>query len=543
MGGHQVGHDILLLAAVAARLFEAAHEALIDVGIGLAHIVQHPAADMLGRGAQLAADVVFGQLLQQRAALVVQQVVVADAAADKDLFDARQGAQPPQHAQVGRLVEIDVGAGRREQALAVGAGARRPLLPAGGMAEVGRRPADVVDVALEGRVGDHARRLAQHRFLAARRHAPALVHHQGAEVAAAEAAAVVGDGKPHLLQRRHAARGVVVGVPGAGIGQLVDGVEVAAREGRLGRVLDQIARPGRLDQRPAAEGVVLVLLGHRGPGIGQPALAHRLEGRQQHGVGEAAFVRAGRQKAGAAHVADLRRARPLPEPPGDLGHAALAHAVGEQVGAAVLEDAAAHGVVPVVIMRKAAQGGLDPADDHRRVGKGLSGAVAVNDDGAVGAAAALPAGGIEVVAAPLFGHGVVGDHRVEIAGVDQHGEARPAHGAEGVRRVPVGLGEDGDAEPRLFQHAADDRGAEGRMIHIGVARDQQKVIPVPAAGDQVVAADGQKVQAVGHQRFSLRRHISFHWSLVISTARGLLPSKGPTMPRSSMMSTSRAARA
>ena len=68
------------------------------------------------------------------------------------------------------------------------------------------------------------------------------------------------------------------------------------------------------------------------------------------------------------------------------------------------------------------------------------------------------------------------DHRVDVAAADHHAVARAAHRAEGVRAVPVWLGEHGHAVALVLQHACDDRRAEARVVDIRIRRDDEEVI-------------------------------------------------------------------
>ena len=143
-------------------------------------------------------------------------------------------------------------------------------------------------------------------------------------------------------------------------------------------------------------------------------------------------------------------------------------------------------------MRKAAQACLQSADDDGDVAEGLAAAVGVYDGRAVGAKTHAAAGGVEVLRAALFCRRVVRDHRVDIAAADHHAVARAAHCAEGVGAVPVGLGEHRHAVALGFQHARDDGCAEARVVDVGVRRDDEKVIIVPAALHHLVLRDRQK---------------------------------------------------
>src|SRR5699024_4779408 len=99
----------------------------------------------------------------------------------------------------------------------VGAYALRQLLFTGGMAEVGRRPAHIVDITLEIRLPDHPGSLLQDRFVAPGLDHPPLMEGQGAETAAAKTAAVADQAEAHFLDGRNAACLRIGRMPGAHI--------------------------------------------------------------------------------------------------------------------------------------------------------------------------------------------------------------------------------------------------------------------------------------------------------------------------------------
>jgi len=287
------------------------------------------------------------------------------------------------------VVGVYVLAGRRREAAAVCAHAVFELLGAGGVAEVRARPADVGDVALPERVLGHRRDLADDALVAAARHHAALVEGQRAEVAAAEAAAVVYDRKAHLLDGRDAAHGVVHRVHLARVRQLRHAVELLPGERHGGRVHHEIAVPMCLGHAPPAHRVVLRVLYARRLGVGALAPADLLEGGQHKRV----LGRLLGDVSRAADVVQLRDGLFLLERLGDLDRGVLAHAVDQQVGLCVEDDAAADLVLPVVIVSKAAQAGLQRANDYGHVRpEGLPRAVCVDDHGPVRAQAHLFAG-------------------------------------------------------------------------------------------------------------------------------------------------------
>ena len=389
---------------------------------------------------------VLDQLVKEIALFVAQHVVKADARADKDLFYPRQRAQLAQKRQIIAFVGVERRAGRGKQALAVGTGSRARLFFAGRVAEIGRRPADVVNIAFKIGVFQHLFRFAQHRIVPARRNVAPLVQRQRAKIARAEAAAVVNDGKLYLFNGGDAALRLVIRVIPAGIGQVENGVQLPALERAHRRVLDEHPAVVRLKKGVPAHKILLVLLGKGGAGIALFIAADLVKAGQQHRVFKGARFRPGGQETGAAHVADIACALAFFQPAGDFDDRLFAHAVNEQIGAAVDQHRTAHLVVPVIVMGKTAQRRFDAADDNGQAGEGAARQAGIDNDGAIGAAAGGTAGGIRVLFAAAARHRIVRHHRVDIARVDQNTEPRPAHGFKIDRRMEVRLGQNGDAE-------------------------------------------------------------------------------------------------
>ena len=199
-----------------------------------------------------------------------------------------------------------------------------------------------------------------------------------------------------------------------------------------------------------------------------------------------------RNKGSSLYICDLTHRRTGGQPGGNLTGSGLAHAVHQQVGLAVKEHRTAHLVFPVVIVGKAAQRGLQAADDQRNIPIDLPHLVGIHDGGPVGAKPGLIARGIGVVVPPLLGHGVVSHHGVQVAGGQHDAQSGPPKSCKGLRPAPVRLGQDGHPVALGLQHPGDDGAAEGGMIHVGVAGDDQEVVPVPATLFHIRLGDGQK---------------------------------------------------
>lgn len=125
------------------------------------------------------------------------------------------------------------------------------LLFAGGLAEVCRGAADVVNVAFKIGILGHFFRFFQKRFVAAGLNDAALVERQRAEAACAEAPAAAGKTEFHFFNGGDAAEGFVIRVIGARIGQGVGVIHFFGRKRHLRRILHDeqvIVRVG-LDER------------------------------------------------------------------------------------------------------------------------------------------------------------------------------------------------------------------------------------------------------------------------------------------------------
>ena len=117
----------------------------------------------------------------------------------------------------------------------------------------------------------------------------------------------------------------------------------------------------------------------------------------------------------------------------------LAHAVHQQVGAAVNENRGAHCVVPVVIMCKAAERSLQTAYSYGDIPEVFAELLAVDYNCAVRALACHASCGVCVVGALSLSRSVVSYHGVDISCGHKKGVLRRTEAAEIPVAVPVGL--------------------------------------------------------------------------------------------------------
>ena len=90
MAGHEVRYDILLESQLAVDLLKFLHEAVIDLDLRLAHLLQYPVGDVLRCHTHLSGDVVLADLAEELLIRIRHEVIEAEAGTDEDLLDARK---------------------------------------------------------------------------------------------------------------------------------------------------------------------------------------------------------------------------------------------------------------------------------------------------------------------------------------------------------------------------------------------------------------------------------------------------------------------
>ena len=95
----------------------------------------------------------------------------------------------------------------------------------------------------------------------------------------------------------------------------------------------------------------------------------------------------------------------------------------------------------------------------------------------------LAAGTIVVIAAWTLVSRVIGHQGIDVSRRDTGAETGPAKPGEVIQPMPIRLRNHAHAVTAIFQEASNHGGAVGRMIHIGVAGDEQHIefAPPPAA--------------------------------------------------------------
>ena len=512
MRGDEVRDNLLAQPCLLAYLVEELLETAELAEAGLSHQLQDGRGGVFRGHFESAADVARDELagvfpagfIPAGMPAAAEQEVVAHAAADEGLLHAGLRVGLAVEVEQGAVVGAEVRAG-----LWVDAGG--PLAPAAGFLAEGVHPvhvrggaAQVADVALEARHLRHPAHFLDDGLLAARHHGLPLVGGYGAEGAAAEAPPVEGDGELYHLEGRDAFP-VVLRVGQAGVGKGIDGIQFFRGERGIRGVDGHPAATRLLEQPGGLRAVALLLDAAEVQGL-LAAVGEAFPVAVQH---EVAFVppRVLEEAGGLRHVMGHLPGGHLAHAAGDFADGLLPHAIDEEVGGAVGQDAGAQAVLPIVIVGQAAHGGFDAADDDRHVRPQALEYPGVNDGGIVGALPGAPAGRVGVVVADAAVGRVAVAHRVHRACGDAEEQARPPQLAEVAEVVlPVGLGDDGHLQPLGLQHPADDGRAEGGVVHVGVAAEQYHVQLVPSPQAHFLEGRGEPVGEL------VSRHLSGLWA-------------------------------
>ncbi len=310
----------------------------VDLVARLSHHVEHTVRDVFRSYFKLPADVVLNELAEERIRPVRHQIIKTDPGADKYLLHARQCAQLPQQRNVIAVVDAQMFARGREQALPVLADAFRELLLAGRLPEIGRRPADIVDISFKIRLLRHQAGFLQDRFMAARLDDASLMEGQRAEIAAAEAATVADEAEAYLGDSRDASVLLIGRMRPPAIGQVIDIIHLLLCERLRGRILYHIDRSVRLDKSPAGKRICIAVLRVKASGIVFLVRAQFLIGRKQLIVID--ILKALCPIAGSLDKGDIMDRQPGRERLSDPDDRALSHAVRNQVCPAIHQDRA-----------------------------------------------------------------------------------------------------------------------------------------------------------------------------------------------------------
>ena len=212
MGGHQVRHQILLLAKPAVHFLVFPYKLPVYTVFRFTHPLEHLVRHMFRRNLQLTADMEFTELLEEFAAGVCQHIIKADTGPDEYLLYLGQVPEFPQKCNIITVVRLKVPARFREQALAARACALCQLLVAGREPEVCRGAAHIVDISFKIRLLCQQLCFLHQRFMAPGLDDPALMEGEGAKAAGAEASPVADKAELYLADSRNTSKFFIGGM-------------------------------------------------------------------------------------------------------------------------------------------------------------------------------------------------------------------------------------------------------------------------------------------------------------------------------------------
>ena len=132
-------------------------------------------------------------------------------------------------------------------------------------------------------------------------------------------------------------------------------------------------------------------------------------------------------------------------------------------------------------MRHSPQACFNAAQNDRCILIFSSDQVAINGNRMIRSFKRLSSRCIGIRRTMLFGYKIVIDHGVHVSGADEKGKARLSEHVNAFLILPVRLGNDPDLVAVCFQKPCNDRMPKGRVIHIGISRDIDKINLRPAS--------------------------------------------------------------
>ena len=204
------------------------------------------------------------------------------------------------------------------------------------------------------------------------------------------------------------------------------------------------------------------------------------EGMQHNGI-VTAFPAAAHPECNLRDGAYLARIPHRLDRPGQFKHRSLPHPVAEVIGRTPCQDGRKQLILPIVVVGKTPERGLDSTDDDRDIGIEFLENLRIYADGIIRPLSRLPFRGVGIVMTEPFPGGVVIDHRVHRAGIDTEIEPRSAEFPEVAQVVaPIGLWNDGHPVAEMLEIAGYAGCTEGRMVHKCVTCKQDHIDVVPS---------------------------------------------------------------
>ena len=220
------------------------------------------------------------------------------------------------------------------------------------MTEIGRRSADIMNIAFKLRILSHLPGLRQNGCMTSRLDNPALVHCQRAEIAGAEAAAAGGQAELNLGNRGHAAQRFVARVihrmPCPAIRKCIDVVHFLLGQWLCRRILHNIHRSVRFRQPFSGKRIRIAVLHRKALRVDLLLASHLLIIRKKDCVIN--LLRTLCLIACPVDKGDILHCDPRLQSVCNLYDRMLAHAVRNQVCSAVHEHRTFDRIRPVIIV-------------------------------------------------------------------------------------------------------------------------------------------------------------------------------------------------
>ena len=313
--------------------------------------------------------------------------------------------------------------------------------------------------------------------MAARLNNTSLMRMNSAEGTAAEAASAADKAELNLLQRRHAAFGVVARMPLTHIGQIIDSIHLLHRQREDVRILYDIFLLSLLDYRLAVERVLLLALQLEGSGKFLAVILDFLPAGKLHVFIVRQIIGHIGRTADVMHILGRSTACQII---GNFHNLLFAHAVNQKVRTAGLQNRRHQLVFPVVEMHKTAQAGFNTADNYRHIGPQLLDELRINGRSMVGTLSHRTACGIFVDRTLILGCRITAQHGVKVAAGNKHAQSRLAQLCHIFCFIPTRLAQHSYLVALSLQYTADYCRTEGGMVYISIAADKQKVNLLPA---------------------------------------------------------------
>ena len=374
VGADEVGDDLLIESVAAINVVEKFLELVEEFERGLSHELQHGVGSVFGSHLEASRHVVANQLFGIFLLSVVngfisaamQNEVVAHTASHEALFDAGQRVDGMVDGKEWPVVGVEVFANGRVNAAGACALPAQAQVVASHAIHVGRRAAEVGEVALEvGHLGDLSD-LAQYALLRSAHDELSLVGRNGAECAASEASAVKADGVAYHFVGRYAFA-AILGVGHSCVGQVERSIYLFGGEGRVGRKDYKHVCPHSLQQSVGLHAVALgfdvpkvfgifpfvgqgLFVGMEHYVVGANALGHLVLGAEHDGLAHGVTAQRGLEVGYSAIAVGPVVQYAVFQALAEFADGQFAHAVNEQVGTAVAQDAWPHAFLPIVVV-------------------------------------------------------------------------------------------------------------------------------------------------------------------------------------------------